>query len=120
MAHNSTKKRMFPAIPSAKALHLPSDLKAQCMERHKADIERMRYNIKYVTWHMGYSLTDVIRKAKSEGVSFNRVAIVMGSKKDNVKLLYISSWALILGVPTWLMLSDNIEADCERLGIRRI
>jgi hypothetical protein len=65
-------------------------------------------------------LTDVIRKARNEGVSFNRVAIVMGSKKDNVRLLYISSWALILGVPTWLMLSDNIEADCDRLGIRRI
>ena len=122
MAHISTTKRRIPPIKSITTLALPESFRLETYARNKSDLALLRKNIQYITYHRGFSLAYVIREVRKEGIRINREAIVRkeGGRKISVSLLYISTWALILQVPTWLMLSDQIEADCERLGIRRI
>lgn len=120
MPHNSRRPAQFPRIASVNSLKLPIDLRSAVDGRTAGDMERLRYNIRFVCFARGYSLTYVINQLKKEGISFHRNSIMYGGRKRSVSTLYLSTWAFVLDVPTWLLLSESIESDCERLGIKRI
>lgn len=115
----SRKPAAFPRWASTKRLILPENLRELIVDHIAGDMERMRYNIKFVCFMRGYSLTYAIKCFSEHGIKFDRQSLIYGGRKIAVSLLYLSTWALVLEVPTWLLLSESIQDDCERLGIKR-
>ena len=119
---NESRKRrayLFPKCYPKNAFQLSESFVPSAIERGKSDLALFRYNVQYVCYVKRMPLTQVVSQMNKQGIKIFRGTITMQGllKHTFPKSLLLSTFALALGVPTWLLLSDNIESDCERLKI---
>lgn len=110
---------IYPRVYTKNEFSLNDDFCDVAVKSAHQDLALFRFNCRYVCHVKKISLTQVIRALNKQGVKISRETIMGKSllKHTFPKSLLLSTFALALGVPTWLLLSDNIEADCERLKI---
>lgn len=73
-------------------------------------------NVRWVTWKRGYSLTQVCKELNNHGVKVRRSTLLEKGLRRYPSVLYVSTFARVLNVPTWVLLHDNIEAVWNGIG----
>ena len=108
----------FTRIDSQNALELSPTFYNDVFLFAHEDLARFRYNCRFVAHRRSIPFTHLVRALNKVGVKISRTSFLAKDVKHTFpKSLLLSTFALALGVPTWLLLSDNIESDCERLKI---
>ena len=61
-------------------------------------------------------MTQVFNELRSHGIMVSRNALLAKDRRSLMGLLYVSTFARVLNVPTWVLLHDNIEAVWDGIG----
>lgn len=92
------------------SLRLDGDVVHDNFTRCRSDLEVFRENVKFVIYMRGYSTTQVFKELARHGISGCRQSFYSDNlKKSFPSVLYISTFARVLGVPTWMLLHPDIE-----------
>ena len=109
--------RRYPVTKSRNTLTLPDNQIAQDFQRAFEDNCLLVENIKFVVFQRGYSLTRLSDELHRVGIKFSRSSFLQrrkaGWRGRYPSLLMLSTFALILEVPTWMLLSEDIERDWD-------
>lgn len=73
------------------------------------DMHLFKENVKWVCFKRGYSLTQVCRELNAHGVKVRRSTLLERDLRRYPSVLYVSTFARVLGVPTWMLLHPDIE-----------
>ena len=113
------RKEIYPRVKPKNAFRLSPTFYADVLEFAHRDLELFRHNCKYVAYRRKIPFTHLMRELNGLGIRISRETIVGKSVKKHTfpKSLLLSTFAFALDVPTWLLLSDNIESESERLGL---
>lgn len=116
-ARFTRKPNAVPLIIQAKPLPQPTNLTELVREQLALDMERLRYNIRFIVHKRGSNLFQFVKEMHKVGIKTSREGIVRGNRRWSVQLLYITTMALALRVPTWLMIHPNIESIWDSLDL---
>ena len=101
----------YPIGRPPNSLRLESDAVQDNFARCRSDLEVFRENVKFVIYMRGYSATQVFRELSRHGIRGCRQSFYSDNlKKSFPSVLYISTFARVLGVPTWMLLHPDIES----------
>ncbi len=104
-------------IVRTKSLCLNQGFRDSVMLQLGFDMSRLRFNIKFVIHKRQSNVTHFCKELKSVGIKVSRNGIVSGGSQFSVQLMYITTMALALRVPTWLMIHPNIESIWDSLDL---
>lgn len=118
-ARYTRRKETYPRVKPKNEFRLSPTFYADVLEFAHRDLELFRHNCKYIAYVKRIPFTHLMRELNGLGIRISRETIVGKSVKKHTfpKSLLLSTFALALGVPTWLLLSDNIEVDSQRLKV---
>jgi hypothetical protein len=113
------RKEIYPRVKPIKDFSLSENFVVDAIEFAQTDLALFRHNCKYVAYRRKIPFTHLMRELNGLGIRISRETIVGKSVKKHTfpKSLLLSTFAFALDVPTWLLLSDNIESESERLGL---
>ena len=113
-AHGQSRTYTPRAYPSKKPKNdftLHGDVVSANFDRYRSDMNLFKRNLKFVIHKRGYSVKQVYAELNKHGVKVNREAMVRYKDvRKMVSLLYMSTFARVLDVPTWVLFSEDIEA----------
>ena len=104
-------------IFNPKPLQLPPDFREVILEQLSVNMALLRFNIKFVVNKRGSNVTSFCRDLKSAGIFVSRFGIVTGGRKRSVQLTYVTTMALALRVPTWVMIHPDIASVWDSLNL---
>lgn len=108
----------FPQLSPQNPFVLPDGFYDSVFVVAHEDLSRFRYNCRFVAYRKGIPFTHLIRALNQVGVKVSRTSFIGKVIKHTFpKSFLFSTFAHALGVPTWLLLSEDIESDCNRLGL---
>lgn len=86
-------------------------------ERSAYDSSLFRGNVRFITSQKDQpSLRAIFREFKEHGLGASRTKFISPTANLHApRLTFISTFARVLGVPTWLLLSEDIETDWRNL-----
>jgi len=109
--------RAYPSKKPRNIFTLQGDVVSANFDRYRADMNLFKRNLKFVIHKRGYSVKQVYAELNRHGVNVNREAMVRYKDVTKmVSLLYMSTFARVLDVPTWVLFSDDIEAVWDAIG----
>ncbi len=111
------KPNAVPRFTKGKPFPLCSNMREVVFLQLALDMERLRYNIKYIAHKRGSNVAQLCRDLHSVGIKTSRDGIVRGNRRFSVQLQYITTMALALRVPTWLMIHPDIESIWDSLDL---
>lgn len=112
------KPNTYKRLPIRNDFGLTDGFVQDAVQRGLDDLSLFRYNVLYVSHHRKIPFTQLIGELNKSGVKVSRTSFIGKIVKHTFpKSLLLSTFALALGVPTWLLLSDNIELDSQRLKV---
>jgi hypothetical protein len=98
---------------------LTTEFRSDVFEYALNDLKLFRYNVLFVCHTKRIPITTLVNELNKQGVKISRTTFQPYRELRNrfPKSLLLSTFAFALDVPTWLLLSDNIESESERLGL---
>jgi hypothetical protein len=109
--------RAYPNKPPSKMFLLTGDVAEANFDRYNDDLTLFKRNLKFVVNKRGYTITQVYKELNRHGVRVSRESMLeKGRVRKMVSLLYMSTFARVLDVPTWVLFSDDIEAVWDAIG----
>lgn len=100
----------YPTGKPKHTLELTGDVIADNNVRCRDDLWTFKENVKWVCFKRGYSLTQVVREMRAHGVRVRRETLFERDLRRYPSAIYISTFARVLGVPTWMLLHPDIES----------
>lgn len=116
-ARRTRKPNATPRITKGKPFPLCSNMREVVFLQLALDMEQLRFNIKYLAYKRGSNVAQLCRDLHSVGIRTSRDGIVRGTRRFSVQLQYITTMALALRVPTWVMIHPNIESIWDSLNL---
>jgi hypothetical protein len=96
---------------------LTGDVAEANFDRYNDDLTLFKRNLKFVVNKRGYTITQVYKELNRHGVRVSRESMLeKGRVRKMVSLLYMSTFARVLDVPTWVLFSEDIEAVWDAIG----
>lgn len=99
----------YPTGTPRNQLVLSGEVIADNHNRCVEDMLLFKENVRWVAWKRGYSLTQVCRELNEHGVKVRRSTLLEKDLRRYPSVLYVSTFARVLGVPTWMLLHPEIE-----------
>jgi hypothetical protein len=117
-ARYTRSKELFPRLSHYNSFTLSDGFIQDAITLGYSDLALFRYNCRYICHRRAYSFNTLMSELNRVGVTISRTSMLGRNPKNTFpKSLLLSTFALALGVPTWLLLSDNIELDSQRLKV---
>jgi len=87
-------------------------------EQATKDLKLFVENVKYITYQRGYTITQVFNELNECGVKISRPNFLQFLRVEEIykfpSILYISTFSVILEVPTWMLFSEQIQKDWQK------
>ena len=116
-ARYTRKADAVPRFTKGKSFALSPNLRDDTLEQLASNMALLRFNIKYLSHKRGSNVAQLCRDLKTVGIKVSREGIVKGGYKRSVQLTYLTTMALALRVPTWVMIHPNIESIWDSLNL---
>lgn len=116
-ARRTRTPNAVPRYSKGKLLELSPLLREETLVQLDANMERLRYNIKYLAHKRRTNVTQLCRELHAVGIRVSRKGITIGGNKRSVQLTYLTTMAIALRVPTWVMIHPNIESIWDSLDL---
>lgn len=116
-AKGNRKPNFVPLIIKVKPLVQPTNLRDMVWDYLADDMQTLRNNLKWIIWKRGANVSHFCREMHKVGIKVSRKGITQGGDRFSVQLMYITTMALALRVPTWLMIHPNIESVWDSLNL---
>lgn len=116
-ASSTRKPNAVPLIIKVKPLVQPPNLRDMVWGYLADDMQLLRNNLKWIIWKRGANVSHFCREMHKVGIMVSRKGITQGGDRFSVQLQYITTMALALRVPTWLMIYPNIESIWDSLDL---
>ena len=116
-ARRNRKPNAVPRFTKGKSLELSIGIREHTLEQLASNMEHLRFNIKYLAHKRRTNVTQLCRELHAVGIRVSRKGITIGGNKRSVQLTYITTMALALRVPTWLMIHPDIESIWDSLNL---
>lgn len=111
------KPDAVPRFTKGKPFTLSKTLRDDTLEQLAVNMALLRFNIKYLSHKRGSNVAQLCRDLTSVGIKISREGIVKGGYKRSVQLTYLTTMALALRVPTWVMIHPDIESIWDSLNL---
>ncbi len=116
-ARYTRKPNRYKRLPARNDFGLKDGFVQVAVQRGLDDLSLFRHNVLYVSYQRRIPFTQLIGELNRMGVRVSRTSFIGKIVKHSFpKSLLLSTFALALGVPTWILLSEDIERDFSRLG----
>lgn len=116
-ASSTRKPNAVRLVIKTISLAQPSNLIELVNEQLPMDMACLRFNIKFIVNKRGSNVFQFCKELHRVGIKVSRGGIVRGGRKRSVHLLYLTTMALALRVPTWVMIHPNIESIWDSLDL---
>ena len=116
-ARSTRKPNFVPLIINVKPLVQPPNLRDMVWGYLADDMQTLRNNLKWIIWKRGANVSHFCREMHKVGIKVSRKGITQGGDRFSVQLMYITTMALALRVPTWLMIHPDIESIWDSLDL---
>ena len=116
-ASGTRKPNFVPLIIKVKPLVQPPNLRDMVWGYLADDMQLLRNNLKWIIWKRGANVSHFCREMHKVGIMVSRKGITQGGDRFSVQLQYITTMALALRVPTWVMIHPDIASVWDSLNL---
>lgn len=116
-ARFTRKPDAVPRFTKGKPFELSLSLRDDTLDQLSCNMAFLRFNIKYLSHKRGSNVAQLVRDLAKVGINVSRKGITYGGYKRSVQLTYLTTMALALRVPTWVMIHPDIESIWDSLNL---